>query len=364
MTRLLFSSGMLALSLAGCGGLRSLAAPDAASPLSAQHSKGSASSTCLSVTCIYVVEGGSGRGSPTVLVYPADATGNVSPVAVIDGKKAGISAGQAIAVDGTRKIYVASGFEYGSQSLVVYAAGANGNAPPLRTIAGPDTGLDTPDGVAVGADGVVYVANNSSSGEGFGSVTEYAVGVDGDAAPLRTIAGYQTGVIAPTGLALDSTGLLYVLNKTSEIGDEGPSITVFRHGAKGDAKPVRTITGSATELASVTGIAVDGAGKIYVSEFDGVYGSGSASVLVFAAGAHGDAAPVGIIGGTNAKLFATDGVGVDSTGNVYVSNLGGGRGNGGSVSVYASGAYGDQAPIQDIAGPVTKLRNDYGLAIR
>ena len=39
---------------------------------------------------------------------------------------------------------------YGDPSILVFAPGANGNVPPLRTITGSNTGLNYPVAIAVG----------------------------------------------------------------------------------------------------------------------------------------------------------------------------------------------------------------------
>ena len=54
-------------------------------------------------------------------------------------------------------LYVADASQ---NTVYVYPSGASGDATPSNTIAGPDTGLASPNGVAVGADGSVYVAND------------------------------------------------------------------------------------------------------------------------------------------------------------------------------------------------------------
>ena len=93
--------------------------------------------------------------------------------------------------------------------MTEYAQGATGDAAPLATIAGADTGLDGPFGMAVDASGDLFVADYASN-----SVTEYAPGATGDAAPLATIAGADTGIDGPLGMALDATGDLFVANFT------------------------------------------------------------------------------------------------------------------------------------------------------
>src|SRR6266568_518543 len=132
-------------------------------------------------------------------------------------------------------LYVANA---GSISITVYAAGASGNATPTATIAGGNTGLIFPFGIARDGAGNIYVAN-----EGFiNSIAVYAAGASGNATPTATIAGGNTGLNNPVGIALDGAGNIYVANENSN------SITVYAAGASGNATPTATIAGSNTGL--------------------------------------------------------------------------------------------------------------------
>jgi len=69
-----------------------------------------------------------------------------------------------------------------------------------------------------------------------------APGASGDAAPVRTISGANTSLFSPTGMALDNAGRLHVSNYI------GATITVYAAGATGDVTPLRIITGPNTKL--------------------------------------------------------------------------------------------------------------------
>jgi len=133
----------------------------------------------------------------------------------------------------------------------------------------------------------LYVANFTGN-----SITVYAAGATGNATPVATIAGSNTGLNAPFGIALDAGGRLYVANIDSD------SITVYAAGATGNATPMTTIAGSNTGLNNTIGIAVDAAGRLYVSN----YNSGNFGIVIYAAGASGNATPMAIIAGSNTGL--------------------------------------------------------------
>ena len=62
-------------------------------------------------------------------------------------------------------------------------------------------------GLAIDSSGDLFVANVDGS-----SVTEYAPGASGNAAPKATISGASTGLSNPHGLGFDSSGRLFVAN--------------------------------------------------------------------------------------------------------------------------------------------------------
>ncbi len=67
----------------------------------------------------------------------------------------------------------------------------------------------------------------------------------------RTLKGKLTKMATPAGIALDASGDVYVANSSSN------SITVYGPKSKGNAKPIRTIAGPDTGLAGLeSGIAV------------------------------------------------------------------------------------------------------------
>ena len=75
-----------------------------------------------------------------ILIFAAGASGNATPTATIAGDNTGLASPVGIALDGAGNIYVTSG-----NSIMVYAAGASGNATPTATIAGGNTGLNVPE---------------------------------------------------------------------------------------------------------------------------------------------------------------------------------------------------------------------------
>ncbi|MGH7812689.1 MAG: SBBP repeat-containing protein [Candidatus Binataceae bacterium] len=158
----------------------------------------------------------------------------------------------------------------GDGSVTEYAAGASGNQSPAAMIVGSMTGLSQPSGIAVDASSNIYVANYDGGPSASGAVTIYTqpltskTGNPNNVAPAAEIVGPQTGknytlLNDINGIAVDANGLIYVSN----FGETG-SVTVYPPlaaltGAANypNVSPVVDITGPATLLYGPRGIAVD-----------------------------------------------------------------------------------------------------------
>ena len=236
-------------------------------------------------------------GGSRIDVYAAGSNGDAPPFRTIRGPKTGLYV-QGIAVDAAGGIYVANRTS-SSASITVYAAGSKGDAKPSRTISGPSTGLDDPNGVAVDARNDIYVLN------GAGSITVYAAGANGNAAPIQTIAGSKTVLSAPPsydvqpqGIAVDESNAIYTTvtcaGRCPDAGTNGVAeILTFAPGSDGNVAPIRTIYGYRTDLGPFGHIALDAGANIYFAYGQAPDNGGCATITVvaFAAGANGNAAP-------------------------------------------------------------------------
>jgi Abnormal spindle-like microcephaly-assoc'd, ASPM-SPD-2-Hydin/NHL repeat len=216
-------------------------------------------------------------------------------------------------------------------SINVFAAGSNGNATPTRTISGGNTQLLlAADLKLVGSS--IFTANRakSASAAGTGSVLSFPESGSGNLAPSvsiftpNTLGAIPTFILAPTGVAVDSAGDIYVVN-----GD-GPWITIYPPGSNGDVCP--------------TGYSVGGGSDECLSGFpNGILGCGAPGG--------------GICSGPDiTQLGLPYGIALDSAGNIYVTNDGGPPGApGASVTIYAAGSTGNVAPLETIAGQSNDL---------
>lgn len=293
-------------------------------------------------------------GGNSVTVYSADTPGNTAPIATIAGSNTGLRNPWGIARDQAGRVYVANvGPSYGSPPTVtVYSRDSFGNVAPTATIAGSNTGLHSigggiAGGIAVDAAGRLYVANLGSCYNGSDSITVFAANATGNVAPTTTISGSNTGLKGASGIALAADGRLYVASTCNN------SVAIFAPGASGNVAPLATIAGASTHLDQPSAIALDGAGQLYVENVTLTSNHAYDTITVYAAGATGNIAPVRMIGGSNTGLGGPIGMAVDAAGRLYVAN--------GTINVYAPDAAGNVAPIATIAGSNTALSFPAGM---
>jgi len=193
-----------------------------------------------------------------------------------------LSLPQGIAVDGSGNVYIAEGrfiCKVNTSGIISkFAGGASGF---FSGDGGPATaaGLWVPTGVAVDESGNVYIADyynirvrkvntsgiiNTIAGNG-------GTGYSGDGGPATSAAlggpgGYP--VDGPYGIAVDGSGNVYIAdhgdNRIRKVNTSGIISTIAGNGIggySGDGGPATT-----AELNNVTGVAVDGALNLYVSD--------------------------------------------------------------------------------------------------
>jgi streptogramin lyase len=261
----------------------------------------------------------------SVTAYSTDATGDASPVLTLSGANTGLSRPQGVLADVAGDVFVANP---GNNSITEYAPEVTGNVAPVATIAGPQTLLNQPQDVAVAATGHLFVTNLA------GSVTEYAPGATGNVAPVARIAGSKTRLSQPHGIVIDPQGNIRVTNANR-------AIETFSANAKGNVAPLQRLAGGS--LQNPQGLNFDPAGQLVVAD------AGAHRVGTFAPNASGTAHPLSALTGAPA-LQAPTGLDLDEPGHIFVADSAAN-----SVFEYPAASSGGQAPLATIAGPGTGL---------
>jgi hypothetical protein len=253
---------------------------------------------------------------------------------------------------------------YNSAGILQFAAGATGNAPPLRTLLlslGQPYGLSaagdfwmggthysasgsvlgqiapvsnyTIVGGAIDRSGNVYLAEELSS-DGYAEavqVNEYAAGSYGKRLLRSIVPSYPSGENKITSIAVDGIGNLFIA--ASFDSDHASAIDEYAPGVAGNAPPIETIPETNVYPSQ---IAADSAGNLFVP-------SAGTSILEYPPGSQTSTTAL-----TNSYIQA---FAIDGNDNMYVA-----------IPNFASGeiaieefTLGSTSPVRTIAGPATLL---------
>jgi hypothetical protein len=162
---------------------------------------------------VFYIDLGNGGGTKSVIdVFAAGTTGATAPVRTIKGTNTTsfyYNGFAQIAVDGAGDLFVA-----------YYNEADDPNAP-------------------AGSSGST-LANNEATG-----IIEFAAGATGNATPVKRIGGALTQIVEPDGFALDAEGNLYYVDAVGTYfanGNTPQLLQIFSSSATGNVAPTRSIT--------------------------------------------------------------------------------------------------------------------------
>lgn len=219
----------------------------------------------------------------------------------------------------------------------VFPTTATGNVAPTRRLkmTGPDNGLNQND---LASNCTMFA---SDSGSLLIAVFSYSARANGTVSPLTEITGSNTELLA-LGVAVNPiTGMIYSPIAVAST----PGIGIWPATATGNVAPSSSIIGTKTMISNPASLTFDSSGKLYVLAFR--------NILVFAKGATGNVAPVQNLA---TGFFCPDGVAVDSSNQIYVSDNCTAQ-----LKVWAAGATGNATPLRTIKLPSGGGANGVGV---
>ena len=240
------------------------------------------------------------------------------------GTNAGFNLPYGVAVDSSGNVYVADANNQRIRKItasgVVTTMAGSGTSTYLDG-SGTNAGFNTPRGVAVDTSGNVYVGDYG--GNRIRKITAAGVVTTLAGSGTNTYldgSGTNAGFYQPNGVAVDSSGNVYVGDvnnyRIRKITAAGVVTTLAGSGAvsSGDG------TGTNAGFYLPSGVAVDASGNVYVGDYNNnrIRKITSAGVVTTLAGSGTGTWLDGT--GTNAGFYQPTGVAVDSVGNVYVAD--------------------------------------------
>jgi hypothetical protein len=254
------------------------------------------------------------------LVHVADGTQlrTVTPAGVVQTLSTRVAPVRAVALDQNGTAYIAVGCAVGkvlSNGASSIVAGVESSVLPTgcghADGAAADARFQNPGGIAVTANGTaIFVADTANStirlvtADGATSTIAGAAGQPGTADAPGTAARFN----APTGLALDAAGNLFVADTGNHtIRRMAPDGTVTTIAGLAGTAGAADGTGTAALFNSPTGLALGGDGSVYVAD------AGNSLLRRITA----DGVVTTITGGT---FNAAAGIAVDEVGTLYVGD--------------------------------------------
>lgn len=291
-------------------------------------------------------------GNNAVFLYSGTTGGNVSPVQTLSGSNTQLDNPAGITVHGDA-LYVANA----GGSITIYPAFTGGNLRPTNFIRGNITQLTGPSMIAVDSTGDIFVTNNGArNAGGVDSIVAFAPTAAVNVYPSEWIAGTVTRLSQPNGIALDANGDIFVANTGNDtVTAYAPVYTKFNPA---NVAPFMILGGSSTGLNAPVGLAIDSSGRLWVGN------RGNDTLEIFAPNAFGNARPIFTIAGAATLLAAPQEISFDSFGQLDVANA---DTDAGSIAVFGVLPFpfppsSNIAPQLQIAGPSTQLTGLIGVA--
>jgi hypothetical protein len=298
-----------------------------------------------------ILVGTYGPGDPDVVRgFAAGSQGDVPPQRLLGGPATQLTDPSDFFLEETEGALYVSDFM--GQAIHVFAAGAQGNTAPLRSIRSVQLGQPRDVVVVPSANEVLTVASLCC-------LAAYDRAANGSVPALRYVGGAATLLDNPSGLAYRAASDEVYLGDYDANGGE---ILAFPRTANGGAVPTRVIAGPDTQLGNWV---VDVAAHPTLPElyaFVAVDESGVQvnRIVTFSASASGNATPLRVIGGDATLMVSGSAFDYDARRDEFAVLVGGTHGQA-RVLTFPRTGVGNLAPSRILAGPSTGLESHFSL---
>ncbi len=283
-------------------------------------------------------------------VYRRTQEGDVGPLRTIEGPNTGLNDPEGISVDTkNNEIFVSNFF---NNTVTVYGRTDTGNVHPIRTLSIIDSNSA---GFLLTAGMLTNLFLDTENNELFvtnlnNTIPVYRKTDEGEALPLRII-GANTGLLNPKWIFVDTeNNEIFVSQFSSRL------ITTYGLTDEGNVAPLRTISQGG---ANQSGIFVDTErDEILVNIFSLPF-----AITTLRRTDKGNVTPLRSIGGINTRLFEIEGLFVDKENDeIFVTN-GDDINIPGEITVYGRTDSGDVLPLRIISGQNTGLLRPLGIFV-
>jgi uncharacterized delta-60 repeat protein len=177
----------------------------------------------------------------------------------------GTNGTNAIAVDDSGNVYVA-GWSAGTENTdyVVIKYNSNGDQQWAQRYNGTGNGYDAPYGIALDSSGNVYVTG-TSTGDGTGfDYTTIKYDNDGQQQWVKSYNGTGNGYDAAQALAVDASGNVYITGVSTAQNGLGDCVTI-KYDTNGNQQWAKTYDGPANGNDYGNSVTFDSSGNVYVT---------------------------------------------------------------------------------------------------
>ena len=223
-----------------------------------------------------------------------------------------------IVVDSSGNSYIVGGTgsgPYGSSDILIVKYNTSGTLQWKQVLGGTDHDIGQ-GGIAIDSSGNLYIGNyTKSSGSGNYDLHTAKLNSSGTVQWKRTLGG--TGMdFNEAGIAVDSSGNAYITGNTNSTGSGGYDAVIAKYNSSGTLQWQRTLGGGSNDY-SYGEPAVDSSGNFYIVGYTQSGGAGGNDILIAKYNSSGTLQWSRTLGGSNSDIGYS--ITVDSSDNVYIT---------------------------------------------